>query len=156
MSSARRTPANAPPEPQREAPSLVESDAVVDIEAALVERHGGGFGDDETLRLEAHTGARAAWLLARVGTEERAYEAELFARGVEGELLDGALGLLIDYLDGLLEEWLESGRDAWLPLDWDTRTFDGVTLFARGDLRDYAAEREADLLLRGNGQREGE
>lgn len=140
-----------PPAPESEAPSPVDPAFLGDVEEALVERHGGGLGDDETVRLEASTGVDAAWLKARVGTEERAYEAELFARDVDGEGLEGALGLLVDYLDGLLEEWLANERDAWLPLDWDTRTYDGITLFARGDLRDYAAERAADALLSGNG-----
>lgn len=139
------------PAPESEAPSPIDADLLAEVEEALVERHGDRLHDDETVRLEASAGARAAWLRARVGSDERGVEAELFMRGVEGEGLDGALGVLVDYLDGLLEEWLAGGRDAWLPLDWDARAYDDVTLFARGDLRDYAAERAADLLLSGNG-----
>lgn len=139
------------PAPESEAPSPADPDLLADVESALVERHGDALTDDESVRLEATLGPDAAWLKARIGSEERAYEAELFAREVEGEGLDGALGALVDYLDGLLEEWLASERDAWLPLDWEGRPYDGLTLYARGDLRDYAAERAADALLSGNG-----
>ena len=139
------------PTPESEAPSPVEPELLADVEEALVERHGAGLSDDETVRLEASSGASAAWLKARVGNDQRAHEAELFVRDVDGDGLDGALGVLVDYLDGLLEEWLASERDAWLPLDWDARAYEDLTLFARGDLRDRAAERAADALLSGDG-----
>lgn len=139
------------PAPEREAPSPVSSELLGDVEEALVERHGERLSDDESVRLEASLGASAAWLKARIGSDERGYEAELFVRDVDGDDLDGALGVLVDYLDGLLAEWLASERDAWLPLDWAPRAYDAFTVFARGDVRDYAAERAADALLSGNG-----
>lgn len=140
-----------PPQPESETPAKVESDVIADVEEALSTRHGAGLVRDETLRLDARTGVGSAWLKARIGTDDRAYEAEVFVRGIEGELFEGALGFLVDYLDGLLEEWIANDRDAWLPLDWDAREYEDVTVFARGDLRDYRAEREADRLLTSNG-----
>jgi hypothetical protein len=91
------------------------------------------------------TGANAAVAIAVVGTERRAHEVFVFARG-PGKGLDGPLGACVDVLDGLLKE-LIGDDDAFLPLDWEGRPFDGGVVFVRGEVRDYLAEREAAKLL---------
>ena len=141
---------SAAPEPDREAPRAVREPLLRDITAALTARHSDTLDDGEHIRVEARTGDDAAWLRARVGTDARAWQVELFARSVPGHELDGALAVLVDWLDGALLEWARGGRDAWLGLDWDRRAVDDVTLWVRGELRDYEAEAMADRLLAGD------
>jgi hypothetical protein len=138
------------PAPDRETPDPLRTGLSVDLNDALNERHGPGLDAGEHIRLEARLGPRAAWILARVGTDQRAFEMELFAREVSGEELEGALGVLVDWLDGALGEWLAAGREGWVGLDWDRRELDGVSLWVRGELRDYEAEALADRLLAGD------
>ncbi len=104
----------------------------------------GEVDDDVADGNEALDGG-AAVAIAVVGTERRAHEVFVFARG-RGTGLDGPLGACVDVLDGLLRE-LVGSDDAYLPLDWEGRPFDGGVVFVRGEVRDYLAEREAAKLL---------
>jgi hypothetical protein len=138
------------PSPDDETHAELREALTLDVAHGLNERHGESLEEGERVSVQARTGPEAAWVRARVGTEQRAFEMELFARGVPGEELEGALGVLVDWLDGALEQWLAAGREGWVGLDWDRRTLDGVSLFVRGGLRDYEAEAMADRLLAGD------
>lgn len=138
-----------PPQVQREAPESVPLSLLQDLETLLSQRYGGALEDGERIRVDAKTGAKAAWLQARVGTSDRGHEFELFTRDVADEGLDGALGLLVDFLDGVLEAFFAAARDAYLPLEFAARRFEDTLLFARSEYRDYTAEAAAEALLEG-------
>jgi hypothetical protein len=116
------------------------------IADALRERHGASLRPGETLDIGARTGKRAAELACMVGTERRAHEVVLFVRNVDGEGIDGALGVLVDYLDAILEE-LAGSDDHYLPLDDEGRPYEKHVVFVRGIVRDYVAEEAAAKLL---------
>lgn len=137
------------PDVDRETPEAVPPHLLEDLEELLAERYGGALEEGEHIRVEARTGPRAAWLRARVGTLDKAHEIELFARDVKGDGLEGALGVLVDFLDGVLEELFAAGGDAYLPLDFTARRFDEHTVYARSEVRDFAAEAAAAALLEG-------
>lgn len=138
-----------PAEIERAAPEAVPIALLSDLEALLAERYGGALEEGQHIGIEARTGPDAAWLKTRVGSSERAHEIELFTCDVQGDGLDGALGLLVDFLDGVLEELFAAGGDAYLPLDFTPRRFEGTVLYARSELRDYAAEAAAAALIEG-------
>ena len=146
-------PPSFAPDPDRETPDPVPLGLIGDLEELLADRYSGALEEGEHIRVRARTGRNAAWLRARVGTDQRAHEIELFARDVEGEALDGALGVLVDFLDGVLEELFAAARDAYLPLDYSPRRFDDHVVFARSEVRDFAAEAAADALLEGRSVR---
>lgn len=141
--------AHAPPDVEREAPEAVPQALLDDLEELLAERYGGALDEGDHIRVEARTGPEAAWLNARVGSDDKAHEIELFTRGVPGDALEGALGVLVDFLDGVLEELFATVGDAYLPLDFTPRRFDEHTVYARSEVRDFAAEAAADALLEG-------
>jgi len=137
----------SPPDPEQVAPKPAPDALRDDVERALNERHQEQLAADEIVRVELRTGRDAGWLRARVGTLEHAWEMELCATDVTGEGLEGALGVLVDWFDGALEEWLANERTGWVSVAWNTRTYDGTTLWARGEVRDFAAEAAADEWL---------
>jgi hypothetical protein len=137
------------PDPKTESPEYVPEGMRMDLEQALCEGYAEQLEPGESITVAMRTGPDCAWLEARVGPPGRAFELELFAREVPGELFDGALGLLVDYLDGVLEEWLGKDREGFLPLDFEGRPFEDHIVFVRGELRDYAAEAAAERLLKG-------
>jgi hypothetical protein len=133
------------PDPAREAPGALDTELTFTLHRALHERHAARLPAGHSLEVGGRTGANAAIAIAVVGTERRAHEVFVFARG-PGTGLDGPLGTCVDVLDGLLQE-LIGDDDAFLPLDWEGRPFDGGVVFVRGEVRDYLAEREAAKLL---------
>jgi len=133
------------PDPAREAATALDADLTFTLHRALHERHAARLPAGHSLEVGGRTGPGAAVAIAVVGTERRAHEVFVFARG-KGTGLDGPLGACVDVLDGLLRE-LVGSDDAYLPLDWEGRPFDGGVVFVRGEVRDYLAEREAAKLL---------
>lgn len=139
-----------PPDPTREAPTPADEGLLRDLEALLHERYGATLVPDEQISVSARTGASAAWLRARVGDAERALEFELFTRLGEPASSsedDDLLAWLIDFLDGVLAEFFAADRDAYLPLDFTPHAFEGRWIFARSELRDFAAEAAANAWL---------
>lgn len=134
-----------PPDPAREAAAALDAELAFSLHRALFERHAARLPKGHTLEVGGRTGRSAAVAIAVVGTERRAHEVFVFARG-PGAGLDGPLGAAVDVLDGLLEH-LIGDDDVFLPLDWEGRPFDGGVVFVRGEVRDYLAEREAAKLL---------
>ncbi len=130
-----------------ETPDAIDPALTKDIESLLQTRFKRFLEPDEAIRINASTGNRAAHVEARVGTLDEAHVFELFAENIEGEQLEGALGLLIDYLDGVLKEFFVSEKDAYFPLDFSPRTFAKQTLYARHTFRRFALEEEANRLL---------
>jgi len=118
-----------------------------DVEAALALRYGKELQAGETIRIEASTGPGSAFVRASVGPEARPHRFEVFARGIPGEGLDGALGVVLDFLDGALTEYFDEHRDAYLPLDFVGHPYEGHVVFARSELRDLEAEAAARALL---------
>lgn len=133
------------PDPAREANTALDAELTFTLHRALHERHAARLPKGHSLEVGGRAGAGAAIAIAVVGTERRAHEVFVFARG-RGEGLDGPLGACVDVLDGLLQE-LIGDDEAFLPLDWEGRPFDGGVVFVRGEVRDYLAEREAAKLL---------
>lgn len=133
------------PDPAREAATALDAALTSSLRRALHERHAARLPAGHTLEVGGRTGPGAAMAIAVVGTERRAHEVFVFARG-QGTGLDGPLGVCVDLLDGLLQE-LVGDDEAFLPLDWEGRPFDGGVVFVRGEVRDYLAEREAAKLL---------
>jgi hypothetical protein len=131
----------------RETPDDAPRALVRDLRRALKERHRRGLGADR-VKIEAKTGPEAAWLKCAIGSDARAHEIELFVRDVDDSGIDGGLGVLVDFLDGALEQFFEADRDAWLPLDFTGHPAGEHVVLARMELRDYAAERMADELLK--------
>lgn len=138
---------SSPPDPERVAPTPVGEGLRLDVERALQEQLGGALEAGESVRVEVRDGPEAAWLRVRVGTDASAWEMELCATDVLGEGLEGALGKLVDWLDGALAEWLGNERTGWVSVGWEPREYDGAKLWARGEVRDFAAEAAADDWL---------
>ena len=85
-------------------------------------------------------------LKALVGTMDKAHLFEIFADSQDLDE-DEQFALLLDFLDGVLEEFFEHERNGGLPLDFAKRTFEGVDILVRQELRNFKAERLADELL---------
>jgi hypothetical protein len=128
-----------PPDKVRETTRPVARPLLEDVEAALSQR----FADQRVV-VDARTGDDAAWIGAAVPHGSRVHEVEVFARGVDGDGLDGALGVVVDYLHAVVAQL---DGDAYLPLDWEGRPIDDGVVFVRGEVRDYAAEEAAARLL---------
>lgn len=133
------------PDPAREASVPLDAELTFTLHQGLHERHAARLPTGHTLEVGGRVGRSAAMAIAVVGTERRAHEVFVFARGT-GAGLEGPLAACVDLLDGLLLQ-LIGHDDAFLPLDWEGRPFDGGVVFVRGEVRDYLAEREAALLL---------
>lgn len=127
--------------PRKDVETTLPVDVAIldDVEAALSRRFA-----DQRVRVDARTGPRAAWIGAAVPAGSRVHEVEVFARDVDGELLDGALGVVVDYLQAVVAEM---DGDAYLPLDWEGRPYGDAVVFVRGEVRDYDAEEQAARLL---------
>ena len=99
------------------------------------------------LEVTARTGPGAAAVVVVVGTARRAAEIFAFARG-SGTGIDGPLAIAIDTADALLSQ-LIAGKAlrSFLPLDWEGTPLKGSVVFVRGEVREYAAEAEAAILL---------
>jgi hypothetical protein len=147
----------SPPDLARECPDDVTNSLRDELRLGLRERHAARLdvdlhGVDEALDIDAMTGRGAAVAVAVVGTARRAHEVFVFARvRDDGDAtLPRALAVVVDYIDGVLEE-LVGADDAFLPLDWEGRSWthdgDDVTVFVRGEVRDYVAEEGAAKLL---------
>lgn len=127
-----------PPDKDEETTTPVDGVLLDDVEAALSARFA-----DQRVAVDARTGPRAAWVGAAVPEGRRVHEVEVFARDVDGEGLDGALGVVLDYL----AEIVPALDEGYLPLDWEGRPYDGGVVFVRGEVRDYEAEAQAAALL---------
>ena len=134
------------PDPDHETPTVAPRALIQQIGDALRERHGGSLRKGESLEIGARIGKRAAELACMVGSERRAHEVVLFVRHVDGDGIEGALGVLVDYLDAILDE-LVGSDDHYLPLDDEGRPFEKHIVFVRGMVRDYVAEEAAAKLL---------
>ena len=141
-----------PPAPDDECPREVAPAVIDPIRDALLDAHADALGDEDTLAIHARTGPRCGWLRARVGPPRHPHEFELFTRDVDGDGLDGALGVLVDYIDGVLTEYFDGGREAGLGLGFHPRDYDGVVVWGRSEVRDLDAEAEADRWLNGVGE----
>ena len=134
-----------PPDLTREADASLDAELTFSLHRALFERYAARLPGGHTLEVGGRVGRSAAVAIAVVGTERRAHEVFVFARGT-GSGLDGPLGAAVDVLDGLLDHLVDDD-DAFLPIDWEGRPFDSGIVFVRGEVRDYLAEREAAKLL---------
>lgn len=136
---------------RRRAPSLDEVSAPMDeglranLERALSAKLRGAEVAGP-LRVEGKTGAKAACVVAMLGTERRAHELFVFTRAPTG---DEALDRCIDYLDGIIDELAGATDERFLPLDWEGRPYahEHAIVFVRGEVRDYVAEEQAAALL---------
>ena len=146
-----KTPNTKPPAILKETPKKLSPQLTASLEEALHQRHGDFLEAGESIRVSARTGKKAAFLQARVGTDDIVMEFEVFARDVKGDALDCALGVIVDFLDGVLDEFFEEDRDAYLPLDYTAHPYetdDGtVYVLARQEGRNYKAEEAADAIL---------
>jgi hypothetical protein len=124
-----------PPDLDREATTAMDDRARAVLRGALRDRHG------EHLDVDGAKGERAAWIVCEVDEGRRVHEITVFSRGDNAE---EAHDRCVDYLDGTLAEMVEG---SFLPLDFEGRPFDDGVVFVRGELRDFAAEREAAALL---------
>ncbi len=116
-----------------------------DVSRALRSRHEQRLPAAAVLELAGHSGPHAAVVVAVIGEGRRHREVFVFARG-SGDGLDGPLGAVVDVMDDVLGKVIGVDRPA-LPLDWQGRPFAGAVVFVRGELRDYAAEEAAAVLL---------
>jgi hypothetical protein len=133
------------PEPDAECPLPLDAATLADITAALLRRHGNRLPPGETLEVAGHVGAAAAMVVVVVSEGRRHREVFAFARG-RGAGLDGPRGVVVDVLDDVLKKVVGVERPA-LPLDWTGQVLGSSTVFVRGELRDYAAEEAAAVLL---------
>jgi hypothetical protein len=134
------------PQPD-ETPTVIPTTLREDLESALFERHGEHLVDGEHIRIDGRVGPRAARVQATVGDARRGVVYEAFVREVDGELLDGALGLVVDYLDGVLEEVFAGQREGLFPLDFEGRPFEETFVYVRSEVHDWRAEAEAARWL---------
>jgi hypothetical protein len=140
------TPANRrAPEPATECPLPLDAATLADITGALLRRHGSKLPPGETLEVASHVGAAAAMVVVVVSEGRRHREVFAFARG-RGTGLDGPLGVVVDVIDDVLKKVIGVDRHT-LPLDWTGQVLGSTTVFVRGELRDYAAEEAAAVLL---------
>ena len=140
------TDARRAPDLSSECPLPLSPSTFADVSRALRARHEHRVPAGEQLELAGHTGQNAAVVVAVVSEGRRHREVLVFARG-EGGGLDGPLGAVVDVLDDVLGKVIGVDRPA-LPLDWQGRPWaGGAVVFVRGELRDYAAEEAAAVLL---------
>jgi len=134
------------PDPSSECPTPLTPSTFADVSRALRSRHEQRLPAGEHLELAGHVGPHAAIVVAVVSEGRRHREVLVFARGA-GDGLDGPLGAVVDVLDDVLGKVVGVDRPA-LPLDWQGRPWaGGAVVFLRGELRDYAAEEAAAVLL---------
>ncbi|HEY1099480.1 MAG TPA: hypothetical protein VGF99_11155 [Myxococcota bacterium] len=140
--SARRAP-----DLDSECPELVDDATAADLERALHQRHDPKLPPGELFVVQARVGRGAAGLIVVISEGRRHREVFVFARGSEGATpIEGPLGAAVDVMDDVLARTIGVERPA-LPLDWQGRPFGASTVFVRGELRDYAAEEAAAVLL---------
>ena len=145
MSSMRPSSDRRPPNLERECPRPVEHELHEQLASALRERHARRLPPDHRLDIAAVVGDAAAAIVVVVGTDRRAHEVFVCARG-PGEGLEGPLAAAVDVVDGILQGVVGTD-DAFVPLDWEGRAFEGGVVFVRGEVRDYVAEEAAAALL---------
>ena len=125
----------------------VDQALIEDLQALLKDSFEKYFKTGEQISIHAKTGLHCAFLQATFGADAAAHIFEFAATDVEGEPLDGALGLLIDYLGEVIAEFLENDREAFLPLDYSLSEVDRNKIYVRHEFRNFAAEKLANEFL---------
>ena len=138
---------NRYPDPIHETPQAADPALVTDLRDLLLQQHESSLVLNETIQVEIHTGSNAVCLKTRVGNGKSDHVFELFAREIKNIDLDTCLALIIDYLDATLDEFFREDRNAFFPLDFTPRSFEGLTIWVKHELRRFDCENEADKLL---------
>ncbi len=131
----------------QETPKILLEDMRHLIETSLNEKNAEFLLHNESIRVAGRRGKKAAYLQARVGTEDEVMQFEVFARDFKGVDFDGAIGAVVDFLDGVLEEYFGEDREAYLPLDFTAHPYEEGFVFARQEKRRFAVEEAGDVLL---------
>lgn len=139
---------NALKSPRALCPDTIRKDLQNMIMDALNERFTKRLNAGEHIFVEAFTGFESAYLIIRIGNQDKMHEFEFFTKNMRGDELDGALGLLVDYADGVLEEFFRFKRNRFLPIDFVQREYDSHPVFARHELKSPQATSMADELLK--------